>query len=424
MGPLAKAGAAAGRLRAVEPALLLLAAMVFIVQVGVAVMLPLLPLYARSMGADPFVLGLLTSSFAITNAIGQLVTGFLAERLEMRRLLAGGIGSYAVANFMIALAGTAGVLVAFRAFAGLGGGVMLVGERLYLAQLVDGSRLAFANGLLSAAGSAGAVTGPAFGGLLASLTDLRLPFILVGVTSLLATVGALFLPRPRPFARPEPAAATAATAADPVRQSGDPVLPVAVTTPAAARIGGALWRHLGILLLVQLALNAGFGAFITTYAPFAQERLGWSTAQIGFVFALFGIGSIVFGPWLGRQADLHGRREIALLGTVPVFVFAVAYWLELPWPVLYLVSVLAGGGVAAVGAAWFALLADATDGGRRGRRFGLIAALSNLGLVVGATAAAVMWQSTGDAGVGFAIAALSVVVCAAALFALPRHRRG
>ena len=51
--------------------------MVFIVQVGVAVMLPLLPLYARSLGAAPLELGLLTSSFAITNAIGQLMAGFL-----------------------------------------------------------------------------------------------------------------------------------------------------------------------------------------------------------------------------------------------------------------------------------------------------------------------------------------------------------
>src|ERR687893_808388 len=92
--------ATTARLRSVEPALLLLAAMVFIVQVGVAVMLPLLPLYARSLGAAPFVLGLLTSVFAVTNALGQLVTGFLAERIAMRRLLAAGIGGYAVANFL------------------------------------------------------------------------------------------------------------------------------------------------------------------------------------------------------------------------------------------------------------------------------------------------------------------------------------
>jgi MFS family permease len=408
---------AAGRLRAVEPALLLLAAMVFIVQVGVAVMLPLLPLYARSLGASPFVLGLLTSSFAVTNALGQLVTGFLAEPIQLRRLLAGGIGSYAVANFMIAAASTAGLLIAFRSLAGVGGGVMLVGERLYLAQLVDQSRLAFANGILSAAASAGSVAGPAFGGLLASLADLRLPFILVGVTSVAGTIAAWFLPRARAGVGRTTAAvtATAIEAADPLAQ---PVM----STIAGSRGERALWRHLSVLLLVQLALNSGFGAFITTYGPFAQERLGWSTAQVGFVFALFGIGSILLGPWLGRQADLRGRRDIAILGTVPVLLFAIAYFLELPWPVLYLVSVLAGGGLTVISAAWFALLADATESGRRGRRFGLIAALSNLGIVIGATITALIWQSTGDARVGFAVAAVSVVLCAAFLFALPRNR--
>ena len=35
-------------------------------------MLPLLPLYASELGAPPFMLGLLTSAFAITNAVGQL----------------------------------------------------------------------------------------------------------------------------------------------------------------------------------------------------------------------------------------------------------------------------------------------------------------------------------------------------------------
>lgn len=74
MGGRARIRSTARRLRALDPALLLLAAMVFVVQVGVAVMLPLLPLYALSLGASPFVLGLLTSVFALTNAGGQLMT--------------------------------------------------------------------------------------------------------------------------------------------------------------------------------------------------------------------------------------------------------------------------------------------------------------------------------------------------------------
>ena len=47
-------------------------------------MLPLLPLYATELGAPPCVLGLLTSSFAVTNAIGQLGLGLPGRRVGAR----------------------------------------------------------------------------------------------------------------------------------------------------------------------------------------------------------------------------------------------------------------------------------------------------------------------------------------------------
>jgi MFS transporter, DHA1 family, multidrug resistance protein len=404
------------RVRTLDPALLLLAAMVFIVQLGVAVMLPLLPLYAQSLGATPTVLGLLTSVFAVTNGLGQLVTGFLAERFAMRRLLAAGIGAYAAANFLIATASSAGLLVAFRGAAGLGGGVMLVGERLYLAQLVEPGRLAFANGVLSAAQSAGSVAGPAFGGLLAAMGDLRLPFLLVGVTSLLGTLGALFLPRP-----PQRTGREGEVVGEPAASGSSPAdaatgAPTATAAPASDR------HRLLVLLFAQMALMAAFGAFITTYAPFAEAELGWQTAEIGAVFALFGLGAITLGPWLGRQADLRGRRNIAILGLLPVLAFSTVYWLELERPLLYLAAVCAGAGITGFNAAWYALLADATGGGRRSRRFGTVAAFGNLGIIVGATAASQLWEGLGDVSVGFVVAGSAVIIGGLVMLALPADR--
>ncbi|MGZ8512627.1 MAG: MFS transporter, partial [Candidatus Limnocylindria bacterium] len=75
---------AAGLASGLDPALAVLAFIGFISQVGISVMLPLLPLFATELGATPFVLGLLTASFAITNAIGQLGTGFLVDRFGSR----------------------------------------------------------------------------------------------------------------------------------------------------------------------------------------------------------------------------------------------------------------------------------------------------------------------------------------------------
>jgi MFS family permease len=389
--------------------------MAFITQLGVSVMLPLLPLYAQSLGASPFVLGLLTSGFAIALAGGQLASGFLTERFAARRLVVAGIGVYAVANVGMAAATAAAPLIAMRALAGGGSGVAQVAERLYVTQVADRARLAFANGILSAAGSAGSVAGPTIGGILAAVSDLRVPFIVVGITSFVATVAGWFLPRP-PAAPPSSAVEGTSPSDAPASVSAAPA------SVSAAPASASVARVLVVLFLVQLAFQAAFGAFITTYAPFADERLGWSTAEIGLVFSLFGLGSVLLGPFLARLADRYGRRLFGIVGCALIFPFAIVYVAELPRPVLYLVTVIGGAGVTTLEASWFALLSEATDGGRRGRAFGTVVALSSLGIVIGSTLASQLWERTGDVGLGMLCTSVAVAAGALALLAHPNDR--
>jgi len=388
--------------------------MAFISQVGISIMLPLLPLYATSLGATPTVLGLLTSSFAVLIAVGQLGGGYLVERIAPRRLVSLGIGTYAAANVLISTAGAALPLIAFRSVAGLGAGVNQVSERLYVAQAIDRTRFAFANGVLSAAGSAGSVLGPTVGGLLVGIADLRLPFLVVSATSALAFLGSLFLPKPAAEARAPGAGATTAVAS-------------AGASPATPNTGrGFSWstatRVLVLLFLIQISFQASFGSFITTYAVFTTERLGWATAEVGLVFSAFGLGSILLGPVLANLADRRGRRDVAILGAGLILLFPIAFVAELPRPVLYLVSVVSGAGVTALEASYFALLADATDGGRRGRAYGWITALSSLGIVVGATAASQLWDRTGDVGLGLLTTAVGLLLVMGFLLLYPRDR--
>ena len=395
----------------------LLGAMAFITQLGVSVMLPLLPLYAQSLGATPFVLSLLVGGFAIALAVGQLASGFLAERLASRRLVVAGMGVYAGANVAIAGSATAIQLIAFRAIAGLGSGVNQVAERLYLTQVAGRARLAFANSILSAAGSAGSVLGPTVGGVLAAVGDLRAPFIVVGITSLAAAIGGLFLPAPT-------------TRSQVGQGSADPATPGgAIAEPAGGTIAGSAQatsgpRLLVVLFVVQLAFQATFGAFITTFAPFASERLAWSPAEIGLMFSLFGLGNVLLGPFLARQADRRGRRLFAIVGCALIFPFAFAYVAEAPRWILYPITVLTGAGVTTLEASWYALLSDATDGGRRGRAFGTVVALSSLGIVIGSTLAAQLWERSGDVGLGLLVAAATVAVAGGALLAHPSDRGG
>ena len=380
---------------AIDPALALLAAIGFVSQIGVAVMLPLLPLYATELGAPPFVLGLLTSSFAVTNGIGQVGSGFLAERIGARRVMTAGVGLYATMNALIATAASAPWLLAWRSIAGFGGGAMIISERIYIAQAVEPSRRAFSNGVISAAQSAGTVAGPAVGSIAAAIGGLRAPFVLVAITSGIAFVGTIFLPSP-----------AASRQADDVDTSEEPPVPVA---------------SLAVLLLANSALLASYGAFITTYAPLATTRLGWSVLDVGIAFSFFGAGSIVLGPWLGHMADRYGRRRMAILAPVPLTTFAIGLVAGLPHIAILGLAFLAGAGLTAFSASWFALLADTAGERRLSRTFGIISAASSLGIVAGALAAAELWTRI-DVVAGMLLGAVAPLVAGVAMIAY-RPRR-
>lgn len=382
------------RIAALRGPLGVLAAISFVSQLGIAIMLPLIPLYALSLGASPLVLGLLTASFAVASAAGQLGTGYLIDRFGPRRFIRVGIGGYAAMNALIATATSAPQLVGYRALAGLSSGANLVSTRVYVSQVADPARMAFTQGVLSAAASAGSVLGPAIGGLVAAASNLSVPFAIVAGTSGVAFLASLGL-HPVP-ARP---------------------------AERSTEIGGRTYgRPVLVLLASNLLLLVGFGGFITTYAPFATERLGWTTTEVGIIFSLFGLGDVTLGPWLGHLADRTGRRRMAMLASVPIALFGFGVVLGLPRPILYAITLVCGGGLTAFNGSWFALLTSVVAPAKRGRVFGTVSAVSNAGTVVGALGASAMWQAVDLSG-GLILAGTACLAAGAVLLALPTPAR-
>jgi DHA1 family multidrug resistance protein-like MFS transporter len=379
-----------------SPALAVLATISFVSSLGISIMLPLLPLYALSLGASPLQLGLMTSGFAVANGIAQFASGFLMDRYGARRFIVAGIGTYAAANVLIATAPTAIALIGYRFIAGLGGGVNMVATRLYIAQTAEQASLAFFNSIISAANSAGSVLGPGFGGLVAAGGDLRAPFFIVAGTSALAFIAALFLPRPKARAHDSAAAATG---------------------------GGRVWnRTVFILLAGNLFLLIGFGGWVTSYAPFVTTRLGWSTFDVGIIFTIFGIGDITLGPWLGHLADRTGRRRMAVLASFPIFLFGFIVFFGLPKPFFYAISFFTGAALTAYNASWFALLTNAVPSARRGRVFGVVSAVAQTGTVIGALGATAIWQLT-DVGGGLILSSTAALGAGLVLLLLPAEIR-
>ncbi len=417
--------AIAATVRQIDRPIAVLALIGFISQVGISIMLPLLPLYAVELGATPAQLGLMVSAFAVTQTIGQLGSGVAIGRVSARRQLPIGMGGYAISNALIAATTSVPALITFRAISGFGGGLAIIAERLYIARVSARERLAFTNGVVSAASSAGSVLGPAFGGALAAIS-LRAPFVAVAVTAALATIASLFLPREPD--RPPSAAGPAGPDTAPTIAAAEAI--DAVEPPPFRRRPGRLQRLRGgwgvqrpliLLALWNLGFSAGYGGWITTYSPLATTRLGIPVVQVALIFAAFGIGAIVLGPWLAGIADRRGRRTMVAVGSILVLAHLVTLLVAAPHAVIFGSAVIAGGGLAAAQSAWFALLGVATDGGRRGRAFGLVTALTNLGIVIGATLAAAAWESF-DVTAGMAAAVVCFSLGTASLALVERDR--
>lgn len=374
--------------------LAVLASMLFVSQLGVGVMLPIIPLYAISLGASPRELGLLTTVFSLANVVAQLGVGFLLDRIDPRVPIRAGIATYAGANVLLSTATAVPSLLLFRGLAGLGGGANIVADRVYLSRVAEPARLAYLNGVLASAASAGGLMGPAIGGLLAQVADLRAPFLVVGLTSGIAFLASLRLPAaPR-----APAAAAGAVAIS------------------------AVSRSVVVLLVANTLLTATFGGFITTFAPYATAAFGWSIAEVGVVFSVYAAGSIALAAPLGALADRRGRRLVGTFATVPVFLFVLALVFALPKAVIYGSAFFAGAGLAAFGAAWFALLTEASPEARRGRTFGIVSAISTLGLVVGANGAAALWEAT-DIRLALLGTGIAALLGGLTLALLPAQRR-
>ena len=188
---------------------------------------------------------------------------------------------------------------------------------------------------------------------------------------------------------------------------------------SAAAPAGAFGRSVAALLVSQLCLLAAYGGFITTYGAFASERLGWSTLDIGLVFTVFALGDISLGAVLAHLADRTGRRRVAIISLAVIASWALLFVAELPRLVLYGFTLLVGAALTGFGASWFALLTEVSPPDRRGRIFGTVSAISQLGVILGALVSSTIWQQVGLApalAASSAAAALGIVP----LLALPR----
>ena len=269
----------------------------FIDMAGVLMVIPLLPFYAKSMGAGGFVVGALIASFAIAQLLSAPMWGRFSDKYGRRPALLIGLGASAIAYVIFAYADSLFLLFLSRIVQGAGGGTVGV-IQAYVTDAVEPKDRARALGWLSAATNAGVAIGPVIGSASTHLSH-RAPGLLAAV---LCVINIVF-------------------AAKYLVESHD-MVEAKKHTQKKGRSREAVWhvitnsRDPKSRLIWIYAI--GMGAFMgmnAILALFLAARFGVTEKTIGYFYLYIGVISIVTRAGiLGRMVDKYGEAKLSRLG--------------------------------------------------------------------------------------------------------------
>ena len=173
--------------------LLIIFLTIFVNLVGFGIIIPLLPFYAVTFGASPFVIGLLFAVFSLCQLVAAPVLGDLSDRRGRRPVLIFSLVGTVVSFVMLALAHTVWMLFFARIVDGLSGGNIST-ARAYVADITEPKDRARAYGLIGAAVGLGFILGPALSGVLAGISYTAPIWAAATITLVAAIMAWLWLP--------------------------------------------------------------------------------------------------------------------------------------------------------------------------------------------------------------------------------------
>lgn len=383
-----------------------------ILALGLGIVLPALPVYAKSFGVSFSLASMVIVASPIGSLAAGVPTGYLLDRLGRRRVILAGPILAALASFLMATAQTFPELLFYRF---LGGAATQMWSLGWLAIITDtGSDSQRGRQItgMHAMQSVGQVAGPFVGGVMATLWDVRVPFVLYGVLCLIAVVpGFLLIKETSPTARAEPNQPREA------RRRGlslEWVLTAPILLFLTAQLVGAVTRG---------ALQHGSLNF---YAVYVYEV---DAATIGFLGTAATALSIPIMVVSGAVMDRFGRKATILPGFASLavalaFMALTAYnsWPFASYAVAFLVVVatntITTGTMQTLGA-------DIAPPGVRGSFFGLSQTVVQIGHIASPIAFALLSEhiSAAAAFLFLAVQSLAVVVIVGLWIRDPVHAR-
>ena len=388
-----------GQRERLPTAVWILASVTFLTNLGFGVVGPALPALADLFGISVTMASIAISGFAAFRLVASASLTGLLKRWRLRKVLFAGLLLQAVCSLAAGLAPDGVSFLVFRSISGLGSATLSVSATALLLALVPTHLLGRGMSMYFAAGSLGAISGPAVGGFLA-IANPRIPLIFYGLALLVASLIAFF----------------ALGQAKDVRTSdavGEDGLVIKTKT---------VWRSLMsnpvfiTVLMAHFAVGWALYGARTTTVPLYLGAVGFTTGVIGVFMTVGAVTQVVGSTAAGFASDRWGRWKPLVAGILAgsAAFLVLVFTGEFAWMMVTFVLLgLAGGALAAVPSA----MLGETKYGSTGLAVALYWIIFDIAAIIGPLASGIIADNVGFAPTFLVIQIPFILTLACALWA-------
>lgn len=365
----------------------------FFVAIGFGIVIPAIPIFARSFGVSAFAASSVVSIFALMRFASSPISGKLVDRFGERQVLFSGLLIVSISSLLAGLSNNFLQLILWRGAGGLGSAMFTVSAFSLILRLAKPNQRGRAVSAFNGGFLIGGLAGPAVGGIVISIS-LRAPFFVYAISLLFAAATAFFMLRNAPLNEIEK---------DGVNESKEGIFEF---------IKALKIQPYAAALSVNLATGfISYGMRSAILPIFVVEGLLQRPSLIAVGFLVTSVTQALFLSLAGRTTDDKGRRPAMILGT-STMLLAVVMLIIFPNVYGFLLSMAIGGIAAAyMGAAPAAVVGDVIGNKKSGSLIAGFQMTTDFGSIVGPLVAGFLVD---QAGFNWAFAAGAAV----ALFAL------
>ncbi|MEI4770738.1 MFS transporter [Psychrobacillus sp. FJAT-51614] len=357
--------------------------------------LPIMSPFAKSLGATPFVTGLVVGMYSFSNTIGNVISGFLTDKKGPYYILIIGLFTTSISLFMYQGVNDPVGLLIVRFIHGLVAGLVVPSAFTYSANQTSAEKRGKGVALSGAFVGLAAILGPAMSGIMASKREEVFVLNITGSIMLILSILSVFLLR---------------------------------TVSINKKMEKSVSVTVGCLFTKSDLVKAFAGAFFLMFSqgvlaymlPLKVLHLGFDSKTSGLLLSTFGfVAILVFILPINQLFDqVKPIKTLAFgMGLMGISMLLLGQIDTLQW--LYVGMGFYGVGFGFLFPSINSLLIDSTEAAYRGKAYGYFYAFFSIGVVVGSSVTGLL-QLTANGG--FLLAG-GMLVCLSALFMIKEKNK-